>query len=440
MARVKNKRMKIWLSFTMLLLTVGIIVPLACFLYFPLNTFGQVLNLNFHDNLASSQGTSTEKVFDPFNKKREDRLNIALLGFDSSAGAKQREDIFRPDTILIISLDFATSKASMVSIPRDSYVKIHGSDSYDKINHSYMHGYVRASGNQDPREKGIKNTLLTIGDFLGGIPLHGYVALDLDGAAEIIDIIGGIYYPVEITVYADDHRSILLLDKGYQHLNGRELLYYLRDRDPLNDGEMGRIKRQQKVLIALAKKLITEGRLADYRQLYETVSKSVKTDISLHTIASLVSFALQADLNSIDSYVFGGSEHTSYQYGQNAWLWLIDEDERVKIIRDVFGVTVSRNPDLTIPGPYYPVTDLEDDTEYIIDMDYLENFEAELLPENDYLTEEEVIVDEDESKTSETPANDELSAEEQLELYEDYQPELLPEIDNHDGEQDDLPH
>jgi hypothetical protein len=73
-------------------------------------------------------------------------------------------------------------------------------------------------------------------------------------------------------------------------------------------------------------------------------------------------------------------------------------------------------------------------------MDYLENFEAELLPENDYLPEEEVIVDEDESKTSETPANDELSTEEQLELYEDYQPELLPEIDNHDGEQDDLPH
>lgn len=440
MAGAKNNPKKIWLSLTMLLLTVGIMLPLAYLLYYPQHSFGHVFNASLHGNLTASQDTYKEKIFDPFNTKREDRLNIALLGFDGSTGAKQKENIFRPDTILVMSLDFATKKASMVSIPRDSYVRIHGSDGYDKINHSYMHGYLRAGGKKDPRQKGIETTLLTIEDFLGGMPIHGYVALDLDGAAEIIDTIGGIYYPVEITVYADESRTRVLVDKGPQHLGGRELLYYLRDRDPLNDGEMGRVARQQKVLIALAKKLITEGRLTDYRQLYEVVRKSLETDINLHTITSLVSFALQTDLGSVGNYIFSGSEQVSYQYGQNAWLWLIDEDERVEIIREVFAVTVPRNPDPTIAGPYYPAPHLEDNTEYIIDMDYLENYEAEALPESDYRPEEDYIIVEDSGNADETPSGDELSAEEDFELYEEYPSELPPDLDSHEGEPDDLTH
>jgi anionic cell wall polymer biosynthesis LytR-Cps2A-Psr (LCP) family protein len=68
-------------------------------------------------------------------------VNLVLLGFDRSAARDTGTSLFRPDTIIIAAIDTRSASISMVSIPRDSYVQIHGRDRYDKINHSYMYGY-----------------------------------------------------------------------------------------------------------------------------------------------------------------------------------------------------------------------------------------------------------------------------------------------------------
>jgi anionic cell wall polymer biosynthesis LytR-Cps2A-Psr (LCP) family protein len=111
-----------------------------------------------------------------------DTFNVALLGFDRSAARESQYSLFRPDTIMIAALNFRSGKVALVSIPRDSYVKIHGTGVYDKINHSYMYGFIRTADDANPHLGGIENVIRTVEDFLGGIAIHDYVIVDMDGA------------------------------------------------------------------------------------------------------------------------------------------------------------------------------------------------------------------------------------------------------------------
>jgi LCP family protein required for cell wall assembly len=283
-----------------------------------------------------------------------DRINIALLGFDRDEARDQRYSIYRPDTIMIAAIDFKNKDVSVVNIPRDSYVKIHGTDIYDKINHSYMYGHQR-SGVDDPHRSGIENTLKTIQDFLGGIPIHYYVALDMDNVKEIVDSAGGFYYDVDVEVRTDYGRGSLLLEKGYQHLDGQKFLYYVRDRG--TGGDVGRAQRQQRIVIAFFQHLKKNGRLQDVPELYKTVKDNMKTNLSIPQIASLALFGYRVDTENIETYVFAGSGQYAPRGGMNISYYVIDEKDRVELIEKVFGVMVPEREQIVLPGPAptYPV-------------------------------------------------------------------------------------
>lgn len=295
-----------------------------------------------------------ELEVNPWALRAGERLNIAFLGFDRTGEAKKEQDIFRPDTIVIASFDLHSEEVTLLSIPRDSCVKIYNSDLYDKINHAYMYGYFQATGEQDSHQNGLQTTLKTIEHFLGGVTLHHYVSVDIDGAALIIDNIGGLHYDVEDTVYAEEFgRGRVLVKKGQQLLDGRKFMYYVRNRDILQGGEIGRIERQQKVLIALFEALKRRGRLPELPAIYKTLEQAIETDLSLNQVKMLGLLALKIDPASIKSYTFNGQKQLSYRDGQNIWFWIIDEEERVRIIKAVFGIRVWRNPAPDLPGPLY---------------------------------------------------------------------------------------
>ena len=130
---------------------------------------------------------------------------------------------------MIASLNFKSNEVSLVSIPRDSYVKIAGTEIYDKINHSYMYGHGLPDV-KDPHQSGIDTTIRTIEDFLGGIPIHYYVTVDMDGVREVVDQVGGVYFDVKYPVRSDYGRGYLMLDQGYQLLDGKKFLIFVRDR------------------------------------------------------------------------------------------------------------------------------------------------------------------------------------------------------------------
>lgn len=283
----------------------------------------------------------------------ENVVNIALLGFDRDAARDKHYRIYRPDTIMIASINLRKASVSVVNIPRDSYVKINGTEGYDKINHSYMYGHDRP-GVEDPHRSGIDTVLKTIEDFLGGIPVHYYASLDMDGVAEIVDQLGGFYYDVDVEVRSKMGRGRLLLEKGYQHLDGNKFLYYVRDR--VTGGDLGRARRQQKIMIAAFRQLRKQGRLRELPGIYRALTENVETNLTLRQITSLALLGARVEPDTIKTYVFSGAMQCAPRGNIDALnYWVIDEQARVKLIKEIFGVKVALLPQITLPGRRKPV-------------------------------------------------------------------------------------
>jgi len=330
--------------------------------------------------LESAEEDEKDPDLNPFEAFNRQKINLALLGFDDPLLNRQSQNAPRPDTIMIISIDFSTSQVSLVSIPRDSYARIPAYDLYDKINHSYMYGYERCSAEEDPHEKGLKTTLEAIQEFLGGVPIHNYIATDIDGAAKVVDHIGGIYYEVENDIYSHVGEGRLLLEEGYQHLDGNKFMHYVRDRSGGGDGT--RVVNQQDIMIELLKQLKSEGGLTDIPEIYRVVNQHIDTDLSFSQVTALALFGFNVDPSEIQTHIFDGDGGMSAQNGQNIWFLDIDEETRISLIKEVFGVNVEKRelpplPDPATTGLQKPEDELEPEMDEIDDEETTDQYPAE---------------------------------------------------------------
>ena len=216
---------------------------------------------------------------DPFvgnsidNLSRSDRLNlkknIVVMGVDKREG-----DVGRSDTLFVVMFDAKNNHASLLSIPRDTMVKI-PQNGWDKINHAYAYG-------------GHKMTSQTVEEFLG-IRINNYVVIDFKGFVRIIDAIGGIDIDVEKNMHYtdpyDDNGLVINLNKGWQHLDGKKAIEYVRYRD--EEGDIGRIRRQQKFIAAVYDKITSSKILLKVPGLIKEITSMIKTDMSLSDMVSL---------------------------------------------------------------------------------------------------------------------------------------------------------
>lgn len=217
---------------------------------------GDIFGGNSIDNLSR---------FDRLNLKK----NIVVMGVDKRDG-----DVGRSDTLFVVMFDPKNSKASLLSIPRDTMVKI-PKNGWDKINHAYAYG-------------GHKMTVQTVEEFLG-IRINNYVLIDFKGFVRIIDAIGGIDIDVEKDMHYsdpyDDNGLVINLHKGWQHLDGEKAIEYVRYRD--EEGDIGRIKRQQKFISAVYDKITSSQILLKMPGLIKEITSMIKTDMSLSDMATL---------------------------------------------------------------------------------------------------------------------------------------------------------
>ena len=207
------------------------------------------------------------------NLSRSDRLNlkknIVVMGVDHRDG-----DVGRSDTLFVVMYDSKKNHAALLSIPRDTMVKI-PENGWDKINHAYAYG-------------GHKMTVQTVEEFLG-IRINNYVVIDFKGFVRIVDAIGGIDIDVEKNMYYtdpyDDDGLVIDLSKGKQHLDGKKAIEYVRYRD--EEGDIGRIRRQQKFIAAIYDKITSAQILLKVPGLVKEITNMVQTDMSLSDIATL---------------------------------------------------------------------------------------------------------------------------------------------------------
>ncbi len=309
-------------------------------------------------SMEGSETDGTGEVADPEDIARkeiyaqfpEHIVNIGLLGFDRGWGREDRGHyIFRPDVLAVISIDFERDLVSIIRIPRDSYVPIHGADGFhDKINHSYQHGYY--SGDQDDRHAdGIRYTLLTISNVLGGIPIHYHISVDMYSVIALVDALGGVYYDVEekivdkVWIY-----GVLLppIEPGLQLLDGTDYMRYLQYRDNKTNQDYGRIERQGKLLSETYRYMRKNSGLSDILAIYRIYKDYVVTDLSTKKISALANYFLKVEFTDQNLHFYNLSGSSQMKDGIS--YEIISQEQRLDIIEKVFGLVVERWPPIVL--------------------------------------------------------------------------------------------
>ena len=207
----------------------------------------------------------------------EEPFNVCVTGIDIWGEIDQ---VSRSDVNMIVTVNPQTRTVMLTSVPRDSYVILHSFGEYDKLTHSGVWG--------------VEETVTTLEDWLD-IDIDYYVRVNFSMLVDIVNAIGG------IDVYSDYAFKSAIHDcsykKGWNHLNGKQALYFARERKAFKDQDQQRIKNQQKVMKACLKK-VTSSRvlLTNYTKLLDAVDDEMETDMSGKEMTSLVKMQL-ADMD-----------------------------------------------------------------------------------------------------------------------------------------------
>ncbi|HTV92719.1 MAG TPA: LCP family protein [Verrucomicrobiae bacterium] len=213
------------------------------------------------------------------------KLNLLVLGY--------QDDEATTDTIILAHLDVDRRTATLVSIPRDSWVPIpnHG---HDKINAAYAYG-------------GPKMSARVVSALLGGAPIDAIIALQPEGAAQIVDAMGGLNVDVDETMnYDDDNGDLHIhLKKGEQYLTGSQVAGYLRFRhDPSSD--FGRMKRQQQVLKLMLDQISQPQNWAKLPRIMKFVRKDMQSTLSDQQLLALLEVYRDVPEDNVRAFTLPG--------------------------------------------------------------------------------------------------------------------------------------
>ncbi len=257
-------------------------------------------------------------------------VNVLLIGVDHAVeretwGGKKA---FHADVMMVLAINTDTGTVDMISLPRDTYAEIPGVKGRYKLNASID------CGGGWPTEGGFNKVCESAEWMLGGIPVEYYYAVDMNAVKGLADTIGGVDYDIDVD-FKMQGRSYV---KGQQHLNGQGVLDYLRVRKELGDlsGDKNRVDRQKRMLVAIFEKLKSTNMLVKVPELLGAFEGNLYTNTTLAQTAGLAAFAYNVDSKNIRIHSMGGQQRLVYNWS----FCLTDQNARVALIKDVYGVEV----------------------------------------------------------------------------------------------------
>ncbi|GAA1191647.1 LCP family protein [Streptomyces hebeiensis] len=238
--------------------------------------------------VVTSLDTEIGRV-DPFKdmKNRPDAghgLNILLVGTDGRDKiTEEQRRTYRlggepcncTDTIMLVHLSEDGRRASVVSVPRDSYAELpehtdtttgeHHKPHPVKINAAYAEG-------------GPSLTVRTV-ERMTGVKISHYLEIDFANFMKTVDAVGGV--DICTPQPLKDTYTGLALAPGTHRLNGGQALQYVRSRHLDNAADLGRMRRQQRFVAALISRATSSGVLLNpvrFQEVAATVLGSVRAD------------------------------------------------------------------------------------------------------------------------------------------------------------------
>jgi len=236
------------------------------------------------------------------------------------------------DTIMLASYDPKTQEASLLTIPRDTFVGKSKSTAtaYDKINALCQYKHP-------------EKTVKAVSD-LTGIEVTNYCLIDTDALVEMVDLIGGVYFDVPIDMdYEDPTQKLYIhVDAGYQLLDGETAEGVVRFRHN-QDGstypeeygaeDLGRSKTQRAFLTELAKQTLKPANILKIGGFIDIFYENVKTNMNISDIKDYLPYAVKFDTSNIKTGIVPGEPDTYNRLS----VYVHDKEETEKIVKELFG-------------------------------------------------------------------------------------------------------
>lgn len=295
-------------------------------------TFSKVVEV------ANETNTSVDITKDPFN--------ILLIGNDGG----------RSDALILVTFNPSTLEATMISIPRDTYVPIacYTNNARDKINHA------RAQSRQC--------TIDTVEDLFD-TEINFYAETNFDGVVDIVDALGGIQIdsPAEFDAQNSDATRgtySVHIFKGVQMVDGEGALAYARERHAFADGDYARGQHQQEVIQAMITAAYGIRDVNKLLTVLDAAGDNLTTNMSLDQITTLLNYlmktmsstyvgsekVLKIDTEQIPGYA---SNYYNYDYGLPLWISIPYKggisDAKALITKNLIK---SSEKTLTVPGTF----------------------------------------------------------------------------------------
>jgi LCP family protein required for cell wall assembly len=203
------------------------------------------------------------------------------------------------DTMIIVHVPADGSRATLISLPRDSYVKIRG-HGMDKLNSAYAAAYTATKGSTDAKRTAGADLLIRTITDLTGLTIDHFLQVDLIGFYRISNALGGVLVNLCHAVNDPDY-SHLVMSAGKHTITGVQALEFVRQRHGLANGDIDRTARQRYFLTAAFRKLTSAGTLLKSSRMADLVSavdKSIYVDRSF-SLASLIKQMSNLSANNI---------------------------------------------------------------------------------------------------------------------------------------------
>jgi LCP family protein required for cell wall assembly len=306
---------------------------------------GSLLNrISTNSNLFGSVGKMIPGANDKLQGEAEGRVNVLLLGMrgaDDPAGGNLA------DSIMVVSLGLNEKKISMISIPRDLYVKDIQNEGSSKINAIYAQGF-QVGGVQ----QALKDMEQKVSE-ISGLPISYAVMINHQGFKDLVNALGGIEITLDkpfeenaqfnqlgvcdslvftkpsgqwqnkiikshtvtlpngtkkkVSVKAPlyplcyntnpECQGVFKLPAGKQTINADQALCFARSRD--NSSDFARAKRQQMIIQQLKAKALSLGTLTDFNKMNNIINalgNNVATDLQGWEMKKL--YTLEQDMKT----------------------------------------------------------------------------------------------------------------------------------------------
>lgn len=266
--------------------------------------------------------------------RKNEPVNLLLMGVDiGDPKSKNANDPKRTDTLMLVNYNPSTEEINMVSIPRDTLIKINGKN--QKINVAHAIG-------------GINYAIESVEKLLD-IDVNYYGKVDYEGFRKIIDAIGGVDMKINNRMDYDDPTQNLSIHfkKGeVVHLDGKKAEEFFRwrknnDGTGLANGDLGRIENQHEFMKNVIDKMKNP---VDAAKVLPIIPEYVKTNMNPEEILKYTYIMARAQSDKINITTLKGDT----AYINNISYFIYDEKQNSELLQKLHETSGSTNTGLSL--------------------------------------------------------------------------------------------